>query len=183
MGELANEESTAGSVASQKHNIVVFDQMGMPIEGHKDLMVSFQLLDYERRHNPCPRDATYQGFSYGHPTFLPKEFLDQHFHAGADRRAAKMNPTGMADVTYDCLLEHRMKKVDMIVQGWQSVATPSGQQADKLVHGTMAITMPDVKPDMVLGMIMPRCAPGFFPGTKVFTNAGEAAGQLIHDWA
>ncbi len=90
---------------------------------------------------------------------------------------------GTADIPYDCLLEHRMKKVDVIVQGMQSAATLSRQQTDKLVHATMAITMPDVKPDMALGMIMPRCVPGFFPGTKVFTNAGEAAGQLIRDQA
>ncbi len=66
-----------------------------------------------------------------------------------------MNPTGTADAAYDCLLEHRMKKVDVIVQGMQLVATPSRQQTDKLVHATMAMTMPDVKPDMALGMIMP----------------------------
>ncbi len=94
-----------------------------------------------------------------------------------------MNLMGMADTAYDCLLEHRMKKVDVIVQRMQSVATPSGQQTDKPVRATMAVTMPDVKPDMALGLIMPRCTPGFFPGTKVFTNAGEAAGQLIRDWA
>ncbi len=34
---------------------------------------------------------------------------------GADRRAAKGNPMGMADAAYDCLLEHRMKKVDVDV--------------------------------------------------------------------
>ncbi len=76
-----------------------------------------------------------------------------------------------------------MKKIDVIVQSMQMVATPSGQQMDKLVHATMAMTMPDVKPDMALGMIMPHCAPGFFPGMKVFTNMGEPAGQLIHDRA
>ncbi len=76
-----------------------------------------------------------------------------------------------------------MKKLDVVVQGMQSVAMPSGQQMDKLVRATMAVTMPDVKPDMALGMVMPCCAPGFFPGTKVFTNAGAAAGQLIQDRA
>ncbi len=94
-----------------------------------------------------------------------------------------MNLTGTADAAYDCLLEHRMKKLGVIVQGMQSVATPSRQQMDKLVCATMAVTKPDVKLDMALGMIMPRCAPGFFPGTKVFTNAGETAGQLIRDRA
>ncbi len=76
-----------------------------------------------------------------------------------------------------------MRKVDVIVQGVQSVVTPSGQQMDMLVHATVAVTMTDVKPDMVLGIIMPWCTPGFFPGTKVFTNAGEAAGQLVRDRA
>ncbi len=71
-------------MASQKHNEVVLDQMGMPIEGRVNPMVDFQLLDYERRQDPLPRDATYQGFSYGKPTFLPTDFLEQHFHAGAD---------------------------------------------------------------------------------------------------
>ncbi len=66
-----------------------------------------------------------------------------------------MNLTGTADAAYDCLLEHRMKKVDVIVQAMQSVATPSGQQTDKLVHATVAINMTDVKLDMALGMIMP----------------------------
>ncbi len=94
-----------------------------------------------------------------------------------------MNPTGTADAAYDCLLGHRMKQVDMIVQGMQLVATLSRQQTDKLVHATITITMTDVKPDLALGMIMPRCVPGFFLGTKVFTNAGEAAGQLICDQA
>ncbi len=94
-----------------------------------------------------------------------------------------MNPTGMADIAYDCLLAHRTKKVDVIVQLVQSVMTPTGQQAPKLVRATMALTMTDVKPDMALGMITPRCAPGFFPGTQVFTNAGVAGGQLVRDWA
>ncbi len=109
-GEI-NDESVAGSVTSQKHDEVVFDQLGMPIVGCMNPMVNFQLLDYERRHDPRPRDATYQGFSYSLPTFLPKEFLEQHFQGGANQRAARMNPTGMADATYDCLLEHRIKKV------------------------------------------------------------------------
>ncbi len=72
-GELLDDESATGSsVVSQKQDEVVFDQMGMPIAGCMSLMVDFQLLDYERRHDLRPRDATYQGFSYGLPTFLPK---------------------------------------------------------------------------------------------------------------
>ncbi len=71
----------------------------------------------------------------------------------------------------------------MTIQSLQTVATPSGQQMGKLVRATVAVTMPDVKPDMVLGMIMLRCAPGFFLGMKVFTNVGEPVGQLIHDRA
>ncbi len=94
-----------------------------------------------------------------------------------------MNPTGMADAAYDCLLPHRTKKVDVVVQAEQPVATPSGQQTSKLVRATIALTMTDVKPDMALGQIMPRCAPGFFPGTKVFTNTGPPAGQLVGDRA
>ncbi len=76
-----------------------------------------------------------------------------------------------------------MKKVDVMVQSMQTMATPSRQQVGKLVCATVAMTMPDVKLDMALGMIMPCCAPGFFLGTKVFTNAGVPAGQLICDWA
>ncbi len=61
------------------------------------------------------------------------------------------------------------------------MAGPSMQQTGQLVHATVALTMTDVKPDMALGMIMLRCAPGFFPGTTVFTNAGAAARQLVRD--
>ncbi len=47
-GELPDDESAiASSVASQKHDEVVLDQMGMPIEGRTNPMVDFQLLDYE----------------------------------------------------------------------------------------------------------------------------------------
>ncbi len=180
-GELADDElNIASSVASQKHEEVVLDQMGMP-SGRANPMVDFQLLDFERRQNPCPRDATFQGFSYCQLTFLSKEFLERHFQDGANQRAAKVNLTGMADATYDCLLEHRTKKVDVVVQVEQSVAGPSRQQTAQLVRATMALTMTDVKPDMALGLIMPRCAPGFFPGTMVFTNAGAAVGQLVRD--
>ncbi len=83
-GEVPDDESTAGSLASQKHDEVVLDQLGMPPAGRMNLMVDSQLLDYERRHDPRPRDATYQGFSYSLLTFLPKDFLQQHLHAGAD---------------------------------------------------------------------------------------------------
>ncbi len=68
-----------------------------------------------------------------------------------------------------------------MIQSLQTVATPSGQQTGKLVRARVAITMPDVKLDMAMGMIMPRCAPGFFPGTKVFTNVGVLAGKPICD--
>ncbi len=64
------------------------------------------------------------------------------------------------------------------------VATESGQQMGKRVQATIAMTMPDVKPEMAMGMIMPHCSPGFFPGTKVFMNVGALANGLpIHDWA
>ncbi len=183
-GELVDDESVVtSSVASQKQEEVVLDQMGMPIEGRRNPLVNFQLLDYEWRQDPRPQDPTYKGFSYGQETFLPKEFLEQHFHGGADRRAAKMNPASTLDAAYDCLLLHRVKKVDVIVQVVQTVATQSGQQTSKLVRATMALTMTDVNPDMALGIIMPRCAPGFFPGTQVFTNAAAAAGQLVRDRA
>ncbi len=175
LGEI-DDQSVTGSVASQKHEEVVFNWPGMLVVGSTNPMVNFQLLNYERTHDLRPRDATYQRFSYGLPTFLPREFLDQQYQGGADRRAVKGNLTGTADAAYDCLLEDRMKKVDVMVQAMQTVATPSGQQAGKLVHATVAITMPDMKPDMALGMIMLCCAPGFFPGTKVFTNAGAPAG-------
>ncbi len=35
---------------------------------------------------------------------------------------------GMADAAYDCLLEHRQKKVDVMVQSLQPVAIESRQQ-------------------------------------------------------
>ncbi len=42
--------------------------------------------------------------------------------------------------------------------------------------------MPDVEPEMAMGMIMPRCSTGFFPGTKPFTNGGPPAnGQPVQD--
>ncbi len=134
LGELVNDESViASSVASQKQEEVVLDQLGMPVEGRRNPMVDFQLLDFERRENLHPKDPTYKGFSYGHLTFLPQDFLEQHFQVGADRRVAKMNPMGSADAAYNCLLPHRTKKVDVIVQAEQPVATPSGQQTSKLV--------------------------------------------------
>ncbi len=70
-GEM-DDQSVARSVTSQKCEEVVMDRPGMPIVGNMNLMVNFQLLDYERRHDPCEGDVTFQGFSYGLPTFLPK---------------------------------------------------------------------------------------------------------------
>ncbi len=121
----------AGSVASQKQTEVVVDQPGQARP--RNPMVDFQLLDYERRHEPRQKDPTYKGFSYGPPKFLPQSFLEQHYLGGADRRAAKMNPTGTKDAAYDCLLPHRVKKVDVVVQSVQSVMMPTGQQEPKLV--------------------------------------------------
>ncbi len=89
-------------------------------------LVDFQLVDYERRNDPRTGDITFQGFSYGLLlTFLPKDFLEK-YTAGADRCTAKDNPTGMADIMYDALLAHRRKQVDVMVQLYQQVATPSG---------------------------------------------------------
>ncbi len=52
----------------------------------------------------------------------------------------------------------------------------------KLVQSTISVLIPDVEPEMAMGMIMPHCAPGFFPGMKLFTNAGPLAnGQPIRD--
>ncbi len=47
----------------------------------------------------------------------------------------------------------------------------------------MALSMMDVEPEQALRMIIARNAPGFFPGTQVFTNTGDAGGQLVHDRA
>ncbi len=69
------------------------------------------------------------------------------------------------------------------MQAEQSVITESGQQTNKLVRTNMALTMMDVELDQALGMIMSRSAPGFFAGTQVFTNAGEAYRQLVGDRA
>ncbi len=107
--------------------------------------------------------SCFKGFSYGQPAFLPKEFLEK-YQVGADRHAAKENPTGMADIAYDCLLEHRKKQVDVKVQLLQQVATSGSQQTMKLVQSTISMSMPDVEPEMAMGMIMPHCSPGFFPG-------------------
>ncbi len=60
------------------------DVQGMPTTGGTNPLVNFQLVNYERRHDPCEGDVTFQGFSYGLPTFLPKDFLDQ-YKGGADR--------------------------------------------------------------------------------------------------
>ncbi len=131
LGEI-DDRLVVKSVTSQKCKEVVMDAPGMQTTGGTNPLVDFQLVDYERRHDPREGDITFQGFSYGHMTFLPKDFLDK-YPGGADRWAAKDNPTGMADVTYDCLLEHRKKQVDVTVQSLQMVATPSGQQTTKLV--------------------------------------------------
>ncbi|MCP4543152.1 MAG: hypothetical protein GY832_39060, partial [Chloroflexi bacterium] len=182
-GEVVADDASAAaeSVASQKQEEVVIDRTGKTRDGNP--MVDFQLLDYERRHEPRRQDPTYKGFSYGEPKFLPKDFIEQHYRGGADRRAARMNPTGTADAAFDCLLPHRLKKVDITVQAEQSVMLPTGQQGPKLVRSTVPLTMTDVEPEQALRMILPRCAPGFFPGTQVFTNAGDAGGQLVRDRA
>ncbi|MCP4547320.1 MAG: hypothetical protein GY835_12755, partial [bacterium] len=149
-------------VASQKQEEVVVDVVGKARP--RNPMVDFQLLDFERRHQPRQKDLTYKGFSYGPPRFLPQSFLQQHYTGGADRRAAKMNPMGTKDAAFDCLLPHRMKKVGVTVQSVQSVMTPSGQQAPKLARVAVLPTMTDVDPEQALKMILPRNAPGFFPG-------------------
>ncbi|MCP4546792.1 MAG: hypothetical protein GY835_10055, partial [bacterium] len=94
-GELAAEAPddasvAAGSVASQKQEEVVVDVVGKARP--RNPMVDFQLLDFERRHQPRQKDPTYKGFSYGPSRFLPQSFLQQHYTGGADLRAAKMNP-------------------------------------------------------------------------------------------
>ncbi len=54
---------------------MVLDTPGMPaLQGN--LLVDFQLIDYERRNNPRPKDPTYKGFSYGKATFAPEEYLE-----------------------------------------------------------------------------------------------------------
>ncbi len=80
-----DDRSVVGSVTSQKCEEVVLDALGMPIAGDTNPLVDFQLLDYERRHDPREGDVTFQGFSYSLPTFLPKDFLDQQYKGGADR--------------------------------------------------------------------------------------------------
>ncbi len=48
------------------------DSPGMPIAVDTNLLVDFQLLDYERRHDLCEGDVTFKGFSYGLPSFCQK---------------------------------------------------------------------------------------------------------------
>ncbi len=83
-GEI-DDQSVVRSVTSQTCEEMVLDAPGMLIAGNTNLLVDFQLLDYEKRHDPCEGDVTFQGFSYSLPTFLPKEFLDQQYQGGADR--------------------------------------------------------------------------------------------------
>ncbi|MCP4549441.1 MAG: hypothetical protein GY835_23545, partial [bacterium] len=170
-GELAADAPddasvVAGSVALQKQEEVVVDQVGHARP--RDPMGESQPRVFQRRHQPRQKDPTYKGFSYGPPRFLPQSFLQQHYMGGADRRAVKMNPTGTKDATFNCLLPHRMKKVNVTVQTEQSVMTTTGQQEPKLVRVTVPLTMTDVKPEHALRMILARNAPGFFPGTQVF---------------
>ncbi len=50
------------------------------------------------------------------------------------------------------------------------------------LFSTISMSIPDVEPEMAMGMIMPRCSPGFFPGMKPFTNGGPLGnGQPIRD--
>ncbi len=126
-------------------------------------------------------DPTHKGFLYGTLTFLPKEYMEV-YPKGADRCAAKENLTGTANVVYEVLLDHRQKKVDVLVQMYQSVATASGQQTDKLVWMMVQVTMPDVEPEYMTAMMLPRCSPGFFPGMEPFTNRGPSSNrQPIRD--
>ncbi len=82
----------------------MLDAPGMPTAGGTNPMVDFQLVDYERRHDPRKGNITFQVFSYGQPTLA--ERISGQVSGGADRRAAKDNLTGTADIAYDCLLEH-----------------------------------------------------------------------------
>ncbi len=84
LGEI-DDWSVVRSVASQKCEEVVLDAPGMPTAEDTNLLVDFQLIDYNRRHDPCKGDVTFQGFSYGLLTFLLKDFLDQQYKGGADR--------------------------------------------------------------------------------------------------
>ncbi len=74
---------------------MVLDTLGMPAL-ERNLLVNFQLIDYERRNNPMPKDPTYKGFSHGEATFAPEEYLEL-YAKGADRHVAKENPTRSAD--------------------------------------------------------------------------------------
>ncbi|MCP4549308.1 MAG: hypothetical protein GY835_22880, partial [bacterium] len=94
-----------------------------------------------------------------------------------------MNPTGTKDAAFDCLLPHRMKKVNVTVQSEQSVMTSMGQQEPKLVRAAVPLTITDVRPGHAVRLVMARNAPGFLPGTQVCTNAGDAGGQLVRDRA
>ncbi len=83
---------------------------------------------------------------------------------------------------YDALLEHHYKKVDLSVQSYQTVATLSGQQANKLARLTVQVSMLDLKPGHVMAMILPWCSLGFFPGMEPFTNGGSVSnGQPVQD--
>ncbi len=60
LGEI-DDQSVVKSIASQKCKEVVLDTPGMPIVGNMNPLVDFQLLDYERRHDPRKGDVTSKG--------------------------------------------------------------------------------------------------------------------------
>ncbi len=71
-----------------------------------------------------------------------------------------MNLTGTADVVYKALLDHCQKKVDVLVQTYQTVATSSSQQTGKLVQMTVQVTMLDVEPEHAMAMVLLQCSLG-----------------------
>ncbi len=94
VAELLNEEweeleqgdiddwSVVSSAASQKCTELVLDTLGRSAMG-RNLLVDFQLVDYERRNDPQPTDASFKGFTYGRPMFLPREYVEW-YPQGAD---------------------------------------------------------------------------------------------------
>ncbi len=94
----------------------------------------------------------------------------------------KENPTTTADAPYKMRVEYCEKQVDVSVQAYQSVATPSGQQTDKLLWMMVQVMMLNVDPEHVAAMMLPHCARGFFPGMEPFMNSGSSTNrQVIHD--
>ncbi len=144
-------------------------------------MTHFQLIDYLQRNDLELGDPSYQWYSYGELMFPLDEFLEK-FKKGADRQAARDNPMGLTDMSYEIHLLHREQQMDISIQSYLPVSTLSGQMTDKLVHMMVQVGMPDVELDQAVAIMLPRSASGWYPQMVPFTNSGSLMhGNLICD--